>query len=107
MSSDAYQHWLDDAANMGLMLYRMRQDSKRERLLRGGHHHPSGTPSHRVKPPLVVPDPPIVPPSPVVVVSSDPTPRTSAALQTPTVATAPSTPSASAHQPHPLYLSLD
>lgn len=104
----AYQHWLDDAANMGLMLYRMRQDSRRERLLRGGHHHPSSGTPPRVKPPLVVPDPPVVvPPSPAAVASSDPTPRTSAALQTPTVATAPSTPPASAHQPHPLYLSLD
>ena len=40
---DAYQHWLDDAANMGLMLFRMRNDSKREGLV-ARQQQSSGTP---------------------------------------------------------------
>lgn len=68
-----YQHWLDDAAQMGLMLYRMRNDSKRERMLR----------SHQ-RPPLqhVVPQP-----VPRPLPRAEDTPRRTAALQVPTVAT--------------------
>lgn len=86
---DAYQHWMDDAAHMGLMLYRMRQDSKRERLLREAHHH-----HHNPQRSTPLPAAPKV----------DPTPRTSAALQTPTVATRSTEP---VLPPHPLYLPLD
>lgn len=118
---DPYQHWLDDAANMGLMLFRMRHDSKRERLIpsrpgspmgfppgspqqaragpnqrptgggsasgnappapRSGHRHPhDGRPG--------VPPAPNTPPAlqPLALVDNA-TPRTSRALQTPTVAT--------------------
>lgn len=38
----AYQHWMDDAANMGLMLFRMRNDSKREGIV--ARQQSSGTP---------------------------------------------------------------
>ena len=93
-----YQHWLDDAAQMGLMLYRMRNDSKRERMFR---NHP----------PMVVrtspPAPPPSSPAPQPMVLRDATPRTSAALQVPTVATqnnsAPQPPS----QPPHFHLPLD
>lgn len=74
----AYQHWLDDAANMGLMLYRMRQDSKRERLIQPR--------VHTRPPPVHHPDPPPPLPTPNAR-SRDTTPRTDRALQTPTVAT--------------------
>ena len=47
-----YEHWLDDAAQMGLMLYRMRNDSKRERMLQ-----------RRIRPPQVPPPPQPPPPS--------------------------------------------
>ena len=75
--NDAYQHWLDDAAQMGLMLYRMRNDSKRERALRG--HAPLNNPPNPIRMP---------PPEPVTV-----TPRT-AAIQVPTI------PSTSTSSPH-------
>lgn len=81
-----YQHWLDDAAQMGLMLFRMRQDSRRERLLDGRHRHRRETPD----------------PKPVVIVA---TPRTSAALQIPTVATETVSPPPNIipPRPQPLY----
>lgn len=44
---EAYQHWMDDAANMGLMLFRMRNDSKREGIVerqRQSSGTPPGTP---------------------------------------------------------------
>ena len=80
-----YQHWLDDAAQMGLILYRMRNDSKRERLLRDEGHAPLRNPPDPVRRTTAPPPPPpiTVPPLPL----TDPTPRTSA-LQVPTVATA-------------------
>ena len=81
--NDAYQHWLDDAAQMGLMLYRMRNDSKRERIVRV---------HHRQYPPLRDPPDPqrIVvqpPPPPHVSPGHDTTTPRTAALQIPTVAT--------------------
>ena len=88
-----YQHWLDDAAQMGLMLYRMRNDSKRERVLRN-------------QPPVVIrttTNPPPAGPARA-------TPRTSAALQVPTVATQPNnrTASSGSHATPPsLHLPLD
>ena len=84
-----YHHWLDDAAQMGLMLYRMRNDSKRERLQQQRHpappphQHPQSPPAASAPPPTpggrmvpVLQYPPLV---------QEPTPRTAAALQTPTV----------------------
>lgn len=87
---DAYQHWLDDAASMGLMLYRMRNDSKRERLLmsrgRPSHQPPPSSPINLATTPLVVPKPePVRMVQPIPIPNA--TPRTSRALQTPTVAT--------------------
>lgn len=95
----AYQHWLDDAANMGLMLYRMRNDSKRERYVQPRATGPVPPPPPPV-PPLTTGSAPIpmaVPPmerrhphhhhrAPAPV-AQEITPRTSRALQTPTVAT--------------------
>lgn len=93
-----YQHWLDDAAQMGLMLFRMRHDSKRERIL-----SQSPPPSRMV--PTTPPSNPVVSPParhqsqrvpPIrtrneervsMVTSLDATPRTTAALNTPTVTT--------------------
>lgn len=46
-----YQHWLDDAANMGLMLFRMRNDSKREGIV--ARQQSSGTPPG-TPPPVVL-----------------------------------------------------
>lgn len=86
-----YQHWLDDAANMGLMLYRMRNDSKRERIQR--QHPSSGTPPRPS--PLPIPDPPYA------------TPRTAQALQTPTVATRSTEPSPTPPPPRVFNLPLD
>ena len=32
-----YEHWLDDTANLGLMLYRMRNDSRLQQHRQAGH----------------------------------------------------------------------
>lgn len=112
----AYQHWMDDAANMGLMLFRMRNDSKREGILsRGGSPQPrsgAGTPPpppssppplspprHHTNHPVQPPPPPNQhhhhhrPSTPKQQQHHHPdaTPRTNRALQTPTVATTRST----------------
>jgi hypothetical protein len=116
----AYQHWLDDAANMGLMLYRMRNDSKRERMVGPPRVQNNAPPS---------PAPPQTPassPIPMATRRQHPvdhphrhrayetpspmrlrevTPRTSRALQTPTVATQ-STDTSSVAQPPAFYLPL-
>lgn len=99
-----YQHWLDDAANMGLMLYRMRNDSKRERLathpVARHHQHHRGIPP--TPPPPPPPNSPPLSPLPVrpLPVLDTPTPR-SEALQIPTVATA----SGGAYHPqHPMMM---
>lgn len=114
---DPYQHWLDDAANMGLMLFRMRNDSKRERIVTrlptpvgSRHGSPSGPPMSPQQPPQPPPPPsrhrshrqaPVATAPP-----PDATPRTSRALQTPTVATQSSRDSASTRPPS-FYLPLD
>lgn len=111
---DPYQHWMDDAANMGLILYRMRQDSKREQRMPSSSPpptppNPPATPKSspipiRPTPVLASPTPhnharsaqsptPLSPPFPYPVDTTplyhhhNTTPRTDAALQIPTVAT--------------------
>lgn len=114
--SDPYQHWLDDAAQMGLMLYRMRNDSKRERLTTttppaGSGGPPRGRPVYHHRMPLVTPQPvPVVPSQPEVGTpahSRDTTPRTQQALHTPTVATRHYTSTSATSSPGALYLPLD
>lgn len=48
---DPFSHWLDDAAYMGLMLFRMRNDSKRERAL----HRPPPVPAPAHQPTSLYP----------------------------------------------------
>jgi hypothetical protein len=130
-----YQHWLDDAANMGLMLFRMRNDSKRERILTPSTSPQRGTPPVSPPPPMSIPrePPPFehhhhrgTPPPTSHPLSptrhhhhqrsaapqppQEVTPRTNRALQTPTVATHSTGGSHSTHgsqQPSSFYLALD
>lgn len=119
---DPYQHWLDDAANMGLMLFRMRNDSKREGIVQ--QRTPPGTPpvvmspkSDRGRGPGTPPprgsSVPTQPPyaqhqphtnplqvPPLAYQHRDTTPRTNQALLTPTVATASSSGGTQEHH-HP------
>lgn len=124
--TDPYQHWLDDAAQMGLMLYRMRNDSKRERIVamptsppaHGHHQHQRRVVNHHQHQPMSSPHSSGAPP-PQSQGPSDhlnATPRTTQALQTPTVATSSNTTSlVSPHHPPqpppsrpvPFYLPLD
>ena len=124
-SKDAYQHWLDDAAQMGLMLYRMRNDSKRENMQPRSTPPPPPPPAVSGRPPVyrqvlrTTSHHPPPPPSPVVVPtqppyaqstpahSRDTTPRTQRAIQTPTVATQHYVTQPDPVRPSALHLPLD
>ena len=124
-----YEHWLDDAAQMGLMLYRMRNDSKRERMLqrrsRPPPPPPAGPPTRPIPPYYGIPEgyaypvtgTPAVPSAAPVSSgtpqysyrsSTDVTPRTTQALHTATIHSVQPRPSIPPQpRPPPLNLALD